>query len=100
VGGSGLAPQPGTDLPVRRQLRIWHHNHAVIVHSVRIRGDSLSGVPFVKPPSCDSCRITFALSAIDSIQTGNTERNYYALMGALAASFALIAWLFSMIPDA
>jgi hypothetical protein len=83
------SPQPGTDLPVRRQVRIWQHNHAVIVHSVRVRGDSLSGVPYIKPPSCDSCRIAFALSAIDSIQSGNTEQNYFLIMGAVGAFVVL-----------
>ena len=34
-------------------------------------GDTVSGVPYLEPPECDSCRVALSRSAVDSIRTGN-----------------------------
>ena len=38
-----------------------------------VRGDSLTGVPFTRPPSCDSCRVAIPLTSVDSVRLGNLE---------------------------
>jgi len=52
--------QPGTAptgaLPPRQQVQVWQAGSALRWHAVRISGDSVSGIPFMKSIACDSCR--------------------------------------------
>ena len=62
AGWTRLALPSDTTLAPRQQVQVWSGSHARVLHAVRLSGDSLVGVPFQKPPSCDSCRITIARS--------------------------------------
>ncbi len=88
------APQPFT---LRQQLEIWRAGKARTLHAVVQSGDSVSGVPVYRPPSCDSCRVTFAVAEIDSVRAVNIERaallTHGLVFGFTAA--ALIAWRIS-----
>lgn len=83
-----LAPQ--SHLPPRQQVQLWVGGQARVLHAVRVGVDSITGVPFQSPPSCDSCRVAVARSTLDSIRLGNQERGalrsigfgYAALAGA------------------
>ena len=55
-------------LAPRQQVRLWVHGVGHQVHGVQVRGDSVSAVPFIRPPSCDSCAMRYARSAVDSVQ--------------------------------
>jgi len=63
-----------TTLAPRQQVQVWRGSQARVLHAVRLSGDSLVGVPFQKPPSCDSCRIAISRSDVDSLRVGNMER--------------------------
>jgi len=52
----------------RDQVRLWVRGEGHQVHGVQVRGDSVIGVPFVRPPTCDSCAVRFARADIDSVQ--------------------------------
>jgi hypothetical protein len=51
------------------------------LHAVRLSNDSLSGVPFVKPPDCDSCRVSLPRDAVDSLRTGNPTAGLWKTVG-------------------
>jgi len=44
-----------------------------VLHAVRLTSDTLFGIPFQQPPSCDSCAIALARAGIDSLRVGNQE---------------------------
>ena len=73
AGWTRLALPSDTTLAPRQQVQVWSGSHARVLHAVRLSADSLVGVPFQKPPSCDSCRIAIARSAVDSLRLGNME---------------------------
>ena len=55
--------------------------------AVIVGPDSVSGVPFHLPPECDSCRVTVARSAVDSMRLGNQERG---VLGSLALGYVAL----------
>ena len=62
-----------TTLAQRQQTQIWQGNHSRVLHAVHLTRDSLFGIPFTQPPSCDSCVIRIARARIDSVRVGNQE---------------------------
>jgi hypothetical protein len=74
AGWTRLALPSDTTLAPRQQVQVWRGSQARVLHAVRLSGDSLVGVPFQKPPSCDSCRVAIARSDVDSLRVGNMER--------------------------
>lgn len=93
-GWHRIEPDPVMISP-RQQVQVWQGHHATVVHAVRLSHDSLSGIPHFRPPTCDSCRVTWARSTVDSVRAGSTERGFfrsvglaYFFMGVFAAVFA------------
>jgi len=68
---------------------VWVADSAIVLHAVIIGADSLSGVPYLKHPSCDSCRVGIPLVAVDSLRTGSTEMGWWAFTGAMAGLVAV-----------
>lgn len=59
-----------------------------------ITPDSISGIPFLAPLTCDSCRAIFPRAQVDSIQVGDPTGGFWAstilvLLGLLLAAFAV-----------
>ena len=90
AGWTRLALPSDTTLAPRQQVQVWSGSHARVLHAVRLSGDSLVGVPFQKPPSCDSCRIAIPRSDVDSLRLGNMETPGIA---GSALPFILLAML-------
>jgi len=66
-------PEPAQALPARRQFLVWVDDHPTRLHALRISADSVTGVPFLQSPDCDSCRVGFRRGQVDSMQTGEAE---------------------------
>jgi hypothetical protein len=49
-------------------VQLWSGGRAITVHGVTIRGDSVRAVPRWKPPSCDTCALSYSRAAIDSVR--------------------------------
>jgi len=74
----------------RQQAQVWRGGRAVQLHALRLTADSISGVPFIQSPSCDSCRVSFSRADVDSVRVGDPEGEIGAgLMGG-----ALVVLLF------
>ena len=68
--------EPGPLRP-RQQAQIWERGTSHRVHGVLIGADSVSAVPFHRPPNCDSCRITLPLSVVDSVRVGSPVAGFW-----------------------
>lgn len=55
----------------RQQVRVWVDHRSIRLHAIRITADSISGIPYLQPITCDSCRVGVPAAAVDSIQTGD-----------------------------
>jgi hypothetical protein len=80
--------------PPRAQVQVWQDGRVTLLHGVTIEADILAGVPFIKPPTCDSCRVHLALGLVDSLRIGNKERGFFRSAGLLLALGAVWAYLF------
>jgi hypothetical protein len=86
-----------TAKPTRQQVQVWIADSVVVLHAVIAQPDSLSGVPYLKHPSCDSCRIAIPMASVDSLRTGSTETGWWAFTGAMAGLVAVIVlWTLRM----
>ena len=57
----------------REAVQVWRGAKPLVLHAVSVTPDSLVGVPFQKPPSCDSCRVAMARRDVDSLRLGDPE---------------------------
>lgn len=83
-------PQP---IPERWQVRVWSGGSRAVVHGVQLSADSLSGVPRWQLPQCDSCRVSWSLASVDSMQVGqpSTARTVALVGGIYALALSLYA---------
>ncbi len=63
----------GSRLPPRQEVQVWTAGTATVLHAVSLERDTLYGVPFFKPPTCDSCRVGIPRAGVDSVRLGNQE---------------------------
>ena len=82
-----LAPGP---LPRGQQVEVWHEGRAERLHALILTEDSLSGVPFLHPWGCDSCRVTLARVEVDSIRFGHPERGFWRGVGLTFGALAVL----------
>ena len=80
-------------LPVRQQVQLWTRRQPRVLHAVILGPDSVSGVPFHRPPDCDSCRVVIARSGVDSMRLGNRERGALRSLGLGFAAVGVAALL-------
>ncbi len=80
--------EPGSLWP-RQQVQVWSGATARRWHAVRIGPDSISGIPFVQPTSCDSCRIVLPRAAVDSICLGDPVGGFWKTVGIVLTASAL-----------
>jgi hypothetical protein len=84
--------QPG-ELPPRQEYRLATHGHFYRLHALRWGADSVSGVPYLQPPSCDSCRLAFSTREIEGIQVqqeAHVRTTLFVLAAAAIAGFLLV----------
>ena len=65
----------------RQQVQVWQAGRARQLHSVVVTADSVSGVPYLEPPDCDSCRIAVPRAAVDSLRFGNSTAGLWRSVG-------------------
>lgn len=57
---------------------------------MRVAADSISGVPFMRPTTCDSCRVALPRTAVDSVRFGNPEAAFFKTLGLVLGAPALL----------
>ena len=72
--------RPGA-LPARQQVQVWEHGAVLRWHAVRISQDSMSGITYFRPVSCDSCRRSVPRAAVDSLRFGDPVAGFWKSLG-------------------
>jgi hypothetical protein len=92
---------PESELPPRQQVQLWMDGQSRVLHGVVVGADSVTGVPFHLPLTCDSCRIAVVRSAVDSMRLGNQERGAVRSIGLgfLSLAVAAVVLYFSVDTD-
>ncbi len=63
---------PG-NLPREQEVKIWRGDTVLRWHAVVYTRDSIIGIPYAMPTTCDSCRTALPQSAVDSIHVGYSK---------------------------
>jgi hypothetical protein len=77
-----LGEVPTAEPALRQEFTVWVGNRHYRVHGLRLSADSVSAVPYLQPPSCDSCRLAFSRRDITSIQVQEEAQFRTALVFA------------------
>jgi len=80
--------EPGSLSP-RQQVQVWSGGTARRWHAVRVGPDSISGISFVQPTNCDSCRIALPHAAVDSIRLGDPVEGLWKSVALVLGTFTL-----------
>ncbi len=86
-GSTNLGSTTHMDVPPTREIRVWTAKRAVVLRQVRFPKDSVTGVPVKAPFGCDTCRVAYPLSVVDSMQSGSSEALPVILIGGGAVLF-------------
>jgi len=65
----------------RQQVEVWQGTASQQWHAVRVTDSTVSGINFLKPIDCDSCRQTIARTTVDSIRLGNPPLGFWKTFG-------------------
>ena len=87
---SGAKPPAPQEFSARRQIQVWSAGRSWRLHGVRVTADTLSGIHFMDPLQCDSCRIALPLATVDSIKTGRSEAASIAIVVVPVGLFLLV----------
>ena len=93
AGWHRIAPPVPSVLPERQQVQVWQGRHALLLHAVRLTSDAVSGIPFVQPAACDSCRVSLPHAAIDSLRTGNPPAGFWKSVGLVMGGLVVLAFV-------
>ena len=80
--------EPGSLSP-RQQVQVWSGGTARRWHAVQVGPDSISGIPFVHPTSCDSCRVAVPRAAVDSMRLGDPVGGFWKTVGLVFGTLTL-----------
>lgn len=94
-GRAGVLDRPQR---TRDQVRLWVGGRSHQVHGVRVFGDSVAVVPFIRPPRCDSCALRFALRDIDSVQVRVFDRDRTTFFAVAMSPLVYLMYVASQIP--
>jgi hypothetical protein len=91
----GARPVEAIPLPAaeRERFEVWSHGTGHQLHALRAEGDSIVGVPWWKDPACDSCRVAFARTEIDSIRVRRFDANESGALASLSIPFFVFPML-------
>ncbi len=81
-----------TDIGITQPVDVWTQGRHWRLYGVTVLLDSITGIPTDAPLSCDSCRVGFPRSQIDS--TGTREPSW--LVEAVFAQTRALLMVFAM----
>jgi len=90
--------QPGA-LSRRQQAQVWHQGSVERWHALVISRDSVSGVPYLTPVNCDSCRVALPRAEVDSIRLGNPVAGFWKTVGLVVGVPLLLIGVVCVVGD-
>ena len=64
-----------------RQVQVWSGGRVERWKAVVFRRDSVTGIPYLLPTTCDACRHTLPRAQVDSIRMGSRELTPWEIVG-------------------
>ena len=81
AGWHNVNVTPDSTPDPRAQYLVHHGTTAERWHAIRVTSDSVSGISWLRPIDCDSCRIAIPRATIDSLQEGHPAEGFWKGFG-------------------
>jgi len=65
----------------KQQVLVWSTAQRQQWHGLQFSADTLKGIPYFQPLTCDTCRRAVAREDIDSLQAGNPVAGFWRSVG-------------------
>jgi hypothetical protein len=91
AGWHRIDPVPPAELPEAQQVQVWQEGQRLQLHSVMVTTDSVAGVPYTKPRTCDSCRTSLPSAAVDSLRVGDPTGGFFKTVGLTIVTWFTMA---------
>lgn len=75
------------------RYEVWSGREKWELHALRVDGDTVRGVRWWHDPSCDSCQVALAKSAVDSVRVPRYDGGKTGALALFVAPFVAIALL-------
>jgi hypothetical protein len=87
----GQVPLP---VPPEQRLEVWSQGKRYPLNTVTVDADSLHGVRWWDHPSCDSCRVAIARTAVDSVRIPRDDGGETGALALIVLPIAFLAYFF------
>ncbi len=81
-------------VPPEKRVEVWVRGERYQLHAVTVDTDSVRGVRWWHDPHCDSCRVTLARTAVDSVRTLGYDGGESGTLILIIAPIAFLSLLF------
>ena len=71
AGWSRIPVEDRLAVPRQQQVQVWRGGQVLHLQGLIVVGDSVRGIPFPRPPGCDTCRVALARAEVDSVRVGD-----------------------------
>ncbi|MGE0351856.1 MAG: hypothetical protein AB7I33_02050 [Gemmatimonadales bacterium] len=85
-----VALSPREDPPAFRTYQVWLQDGRQDLRALRIRNDTLSGIPEGRSFQCEECRIRLRMDQVDSIRTAGQPALGAAIIGGAGGAVSAI----------
>lgn len=92
-GGRPLDQLP-TPIPAEQRIEVWSRGESYQLHAVTVDADSVRGVRWWHAPECDSCRVTIARAAVDSVRFQRFDGGETGALTLLVAPILIVSGIF------
>ncbi len=96
--GPGWRPfvaTPAEQPPAGQVIEFHVADTLVRLHAVHVTRDSISGVPWLQHPGCDSCRTAFALDRVSALRSGNPGAGAENILAVMLGIGLFIAGMYA-----
>ena len=80
----------------RQQVQVWREGSMDRWHAVVVTADTVSGIHFLEPLDCDSCRVAVDRASVDSLRVGNPVAGFWKSMALVMG--AILVTCFALCP--
>ena len=89
--------QPADPVPTpfepRQQVQVWQQDSVVRWHAVTVTADTVSGIPFLEPIDCESCRVAVPRATVDSIRVGHPVAAFWGSVGLVVGTILAVCFI-------
>jgi len=83
----------------RQQVQVWHAGRASLLHGVRVDSATVSGIPYHKPLTCDSCVVVIPRAEVDSVRIGDLSNGLWRSMALGLAVLGVATFVYCLQHD-